>query len=366
VEFTAATRVVSSATHTAVLPEKVIGTLDSAGALKAEDGTTTLKLLATDDADGTPVGWTWVVTEKFTNATGRAPFNLATPLASSPVDLPSAAPDTPAVIPGVTAVTRVNNKLPNASGFVTLVPSDIASTFPSSPHTHSTSDVTGLSAALSAKETAGAASAAVAAHEAAGDPHPQYNTTAEGDARYSPIAHSHPIAGVTGLQAALDSKEASGAASSALSAHLATSDPHPQYLTATETNGLYAPAAHSHNSADIFGTPLTAQFFSTGVAAVKTGTFPWYNDTGRPLVIKSVRASVGIAPSGSSLTITVAKNGATLSGVNASISANTRTAKQTVADVPVADGDYLTINITAIGSTTPGTDLAVQITLAGA
>lgn len=41
--------------------------------------------------------------------------------------------------------------------------------------------------------------------------------------------HSHVISDVTGLQTALDGKEASGTASSAISAHVAASDPHPQY-----------------------------------------------------------------------------------------------------------------------------------------
>jgi hypothetical protein len=46
------------------------------------------------------------------------------------------------------------------------------------------------------------------AHEAAADPHPQYLTSVEGAAAYAPIVHSHSIANVTGLQAALDAKQA--------------------------------------------------------------------------------------------------------------------------------------------------------------
>lgn len=42
----------------------------------------------------------------------------------------------------------------------------------------------------------------------ADDDHPQYLTTGRGDARYSPVGHTHPIAGVVGLQAALDGKAA--------------------------------------------------------------------------------------------------------------------------------------------------------------
>jgi hypothetical protein len=49
------------------------------------------------------------------------------------------------------------------------------------------SQVTGLSTALSGKEAAGAAAAAVAAHESAADPHPGYLTVAEGNATYQPL-----------------------------------------------------------------------------------------------------------------------------------------------------------------------------------
>lgn len=77
----------------------------------------------------------------------------------------------------------------------------------------------GLGAALAGKETAGAAVAAVGAHEAASDPHAQYLTPAEGAGLY----------------------EATGAAASAVSGHAAATDPHPGYLTPAEGAGLYEP-----------------------------------------------------------------------------------------------------------------------------
>lgn len=64
----------------------------------------------------------------------------------------------------------------------------------SSSHTHAIADVTGLQTALDGKqaagsyETAGAAAAAISTHLAAGDPHPQYLTPAEGNAAYQPLA----------------------------------------------------------------------------------------------------------------------------------------------------------------------------------
>lgn len=67
----------------------------------------------------------------------------------------------------------------------------------------------------------GSGPAAVAAHEALGDPHAQYLTNSEGSALF----------------------EALGATSSQMAAHLLESDPHPQYLTADEGSSLYASAA---------------------------------------------------------------------------------------------------------------------------
>lgn len=79
------------------------------------------------------------------------------------------------------------------------------------------SNQTDLAAALAGKEPVGA----VAAHEALGDPHAQYLTTAEGDALF----------------------DDAGTASSSMAAHLLAADPHPQYLTAAEGSSLYASAA---------------------------------------------------------------------------------------------------------------------------
>jgi hypothetical protein len=67
------------------------------------------------------------------------------------------------------------------------------------------------------------ATAAVAAHTALADPHPQYLTPAEGNAAY----------------------EAIGAAAAAIAAHTSAGDPHSQYLTQAEADALYAPSTTS-------------------------------------------------------------------------------------------------------------------------
>jgi hypothetical protein len=72
-------------------------------------------------------------------------------------------------------------------------------------------DQTDLQAELDAKD------AALAAHEAAGDPHAQYLTEAEATALYDSL----------------------GAASAAVASHVGDVDPHPGYLTPSEGNAAY-------------------------------------------------------------------------------------------------------------------------------
>jgi len=137
-------------------------------------------------------------------------------------------------------------------------------------------------------DPSGTASAAVSSHEAAGDPHTQYLTPAEGNAAYdaagtaSTAVSNHvgaadphtqyqkeseraaangyasldagtkvPIAqvptGTSGTTVAFGNHNHSGVydpagtAASGDSAHTSAGDPHPQYLTPAEGNALYAP-----------------------------------------------------------------------------------------------------------------------------
>lgn len=99
-------------------------------------------------------------------------------------------------------------------------------------HLASTSNPHSVSAVQVGADAIGTAAGLIATHEAALDPHPGYLTSAEGDAAYSAITHNHSgvydpagtagsavsshesgtgvhsIAGVTGLQTALDGKSA--------------------------------------------------------------------------------------------------------------------------------------------------------------
>ncbi len=123
---------------------------------------------------------------------------------------------------------------------------------------------------------------------------------------------------------------------------------------------------------DYLAAMVTAPFSYAGTLATYVGQGRWYNDTGRALFVQSVRASVGTAPAGASVIVDVNKNGTTIFTTQANrptIAAGANTVKRTQGASPpdvtmIADGDYLTIDIDQIGSTTAGADLAVDIVLA--
>lgn len=104
----------------------------------------------------------------------------------------------------------------------------------------------------------------------------------------------------------------------------------------------------------------------TGVLNVNVGTFRLYNDMGSSWTITSIRASVGTAPAGSSVVVDVNKNGSSVFTNQANrptIAPGTNTSgKVTNMDVTtVADGEYLTVDLDQVGSTTAGADLTVQL-----
>lgn len=103
-----------------------------------------------------------------------------------------------------------------------------------------------LAAGLAGKEDTGTATAAVLAHTSAADPHPGYVRDAELGGLVAPLlaeksdtGHTHAIGDVTGLQAALNGKETAGAAVTSMAVHVAAADPHPQYLTTAEGDARF-------------------------------------------------------------------------------------------------------------------------------
>jgi len=80
--------------------------------------------------------------------------------------------------------------------------------------------------------------------------------------------------------------------------------------------------------------------------------------------IAQVRASVGTAPTGSSLIVDVNLNGTTIfttQGDRPTIVDGGFTDTSVPAVTSVVAGDYLTIDIDQVGSTTPGSNLTVQV-----
>lgn len=110
-------------------------------------------------------------------------------------------------------------------------------------------------------------------------------------------------------------------------------------------------------------------FGYTGSVSVFTSSARFYNDTGGTRSVQSVRASVGTAPVGTALAIDVRKNGILAANTIFStgsivIAAGLFTSGASTAfnsGSSLAVGDYLTVAITQVGSSTPGSDLTVQV-----
>jgi hypothetical protein len=90
--------------------------------------------------------------------------------------------------------------------------------------------------------------------------------------------------------------------------------------------------------------------------AVYTGKGRFYFDGS--YTITQVRASVGTPATGSGVTIQLLVNG-TLAGT-VTIPAGSYTATTSLSKA-VVTGDYATVSVTAVGSTTPGADLTVSL-----
>lgn len=72
VKFATKTVLLDANSDLILLPETFTATLDETGAFS-------ILLPVTDDPDISPIGWTYTVTEVFTNATGRPPYSIQVP-----------------------------------------------------------------------------------------------------------------------------------------------------------------------------------------------------------------------------------------------------------------------------------------------
>lgn len=103
----------------------------------------------------------------------------------------------------------------------------------------------------------------------------------------------------------------------------------------------------------------------TGTLTTLLGAHRVYNDTGAALTIRSVRASVGTAPTGAAVICDVRVDNTTIfpGGTNQpQVAAGANTDKTTgMSTTTIADGSYFTVDVVQVGSTVPGADLTVQI-----
>jgi hypothetical protein len=105
-------------------------------------------------------------------------------------------------------------------------------------------------------------------------------------------------------------------------------------------------------------------FSRAGVLETQVGQGRFYVE--RAGTITTVRASVGTPSAGSPVIVDVHKNGTTIftdPQTRPTISAGGYTATSTPAVVALAAGDFLTVDIDAVGSTQPGADLTVSVTI---
>lgn len=99
---------------------------------------------------------------------------------------------------------------------------------------------------------------------------------------------------------------------------------------------------------------------------VGVGVFRWYNDSNAYATIRSVRATVGTAPTGASIIVDVNVGGTTIYTTQSSrptIAASGTTSGKAIGHsvYEVAPGGYVTVDIDQVGSTVAGADLVVQL-----
>jgi hypothetical protein len=148
----------------------------------------------------------------------------------------------PAGAPGATNYTQLTN---------------VPSTFPPSAHGHTIADVSGLQAALDGKQASGSYATLVGG-KVPESQLPPIVTTWEGltgkPSTFPPSAHSHAIGDVTGLQTALDGKQAAGSYAAATHGHSISDVTGLQTaLDGKQAAGSYAAAVHTHGISDVTG-----------------------------------------------------------------------------------------------------------------
>lgn len=115
----------------------------------------------------------------------------------------------------------------------------------------------------------------------------------------------------------------------------------------------------------------TADFEKAGAVTVAALPKRYYNDTNVPLRVRKVELSAGTAPTGAALVVDVKINGTSVfaaagdrAKINASASTGSGVPNKTGDAIEVLPGQYVTAEVTQIGSTVAGSDLAVRVLFA--
>lgn len=176
-----------------------------------------------------------------------------------------------------------------------------AGSYAAAAHGHGIGDVTGLQVALDGKQAAGS---------------------------YAAAAHSHAISNVTGLQAALDGKQAAGSYAAAAHGHgIGDVSGLQAALDGKQASGSYAPAVHSHAISNVTGLqtaingrqPISTSHLATTTVepgdqiTVRRGS-DWLNAPGSALVRVNASGRVGIGTASPSQTLEVAGSAVRLTG----------------------------------------------------
>ena len=126
----------------------------------------------------------------------------------------------------------------------------------------------------------------------------------------------------------------------------------------------YKAATETWIPGDAGGVPLLTWTFAGNQTPVAS-PLRIYNTSGITRTIAKVFVSVNTPPTGSALIVDVHKNGTTIFTNQANrpqIAGGQYTGQSTTIDViDWAPGDYLTVEVDQVGSTTPGADLTVHV-----
>lgn len=126
-------------------------------------------------------------------------------------------------------------------------------------------------------------------------------------------------------------------------------------------DGLVAAANVADAAGDVIVTD-SVTLSIPGAATVQTGAIRLYNDDGATRDMSKVRVSAGTAPTGAALIVDVLKGGTTIfSGAKPQVAAGANTGTASPTTSAWADGEYLTVDVTQIGSTVAGANVTVTV-----